>query len=207
VNGKPFVDWQLELLSRQGYRNFVFCISHQQEAIQEYLGDGSRWNVDITYSLDGTTQLGTGGAIKKALPLLGNKFAVLYGDSYLPIDFKKIERKFIESEVDALMAVYRNENKLDLSNVSFVANKLIAYEKGVNKLNMEHIDYGLTYMRAAVLENATLNSYLDLSEIFHELAKSSKLAGVEVFERFYEIGSINGLQDFSEYIGKVNHEL
>ena len=97
INGRPFVEWQLDLLVESGYSDFIFCISYKSEMIQEYLADGSRWGSRIRYSIDGETQLGTGGAIQKALPLLGDAFGVIYGDSYLPIDYSNVESEFLNS--------------------------------------------------------------------------------------------------------------
>jgi NDP-sugar pyrophosphorylase family protein len=200
INGRPFVDWQLDLLIKNGYSDFVFCISHKAELVQKYLGSGEDRGVKIRYSLDGEIQLGTGGAIQKALPLLGEKFAVIYGDSYLPIDFSKVENEFLESTNQAVMTVYKNHNLFDSSNVEFVNGKLMSYEKNANNPNMKHIDYGLTYFRHSVFSQFTDKSVFDLASCCHKLAKSGTLQGFEVFERFYEIGSIIGIAEFSDYL-------
>jgi NDP-sugar pyrophosphorylase family protein len=200
INDRPFVDWQLDLLIKNGYSDFVFCISHKAELVQNYLGNGDDRGVQIRYSLDGEMQLGTGGAIQKALPLLGEKFAVIYGDSYLPIDYSKVESEFLKSANQAIMTVYKNQNKFDTSNVEFVQGKLLNYEKNANNPNMNHIDYGLTYFRSSVFPEMTDGTVFDLASCCHKLAKSETLQGYEVFERFYEIGSIQGIAEFSDYL-------
>ena len=111
INGRPFVDWQLELLIKNGYSEFIFCISYKSDLVQEYLGNGRGRGISIQYSLDGRTQLGTGGAIQNALPKLGDKFGVIYGDSYLPTNYIAVERNFLNSRSQALMAVYKNQNQ------------------------------------------------------------------------------------------------
>jgi NDP-sugar pyrophosphorylase family protein len=207
IQGRPFVDWQLDLLAKNGYTDFIFCVSYKSEAVQEYLGDGSDRGVRIQYSLDGQTQLGTGGAIQNALPKLGAKFGVVYGDSYLPTNYFAIEQEFLSSRSQALMTVYENQNRFDSSNVEFVNGKLVNYEKGTNNKHMLHIDYGITLFRAAAFHPWRDQSSFDLSEVCHQLAKDRQLDGYQVFERFYEIGSIQGIEEFSQYLRRVPNEL
>ena len=206
ILGKPFVDWQLELLKKNGYSNVILCLSHKSMAIQEYLGDGSRYGIQIRYSIDGSTQLGTGGAIKKALPLLGKEFAVLYGDSYLPTDFWPIEEFFRKSSCLAVMAIYKNVNQFDKSNVELKSEGYLKYEKNQQSSKMNFIDYGLTYYRNSAFDQFESREAFDLAEVCRELSSRNQLQGVEVLERFYEIGSLSGIADFTEFLGKANHE-
>jgi NDP-sugar pyrophosphorylase family protein len=200
VNGRPFVDWQLDLLVKNGYSDFIFCVSHKSEAIQDYLGDGGSRGISIQYSLDGDTQLGTGGAIRKALPLLGSSFGVTYGDSFLPTDYLTIEKKFLSSKCMALMAVYENQNEFDASNVKYSDGKLIKYVKGSRDANMRHIDYGVTFFTEAAFVGWEERATFDLSEVCQNLTTRGHLEGFEVFERFYEVGSLKGIEDFSQYL-------
>lgn len=204
INGRPFIDWQLDLLIKNGYSDFIFCLSYKSEAVQQYLGDGSSRGVKFQYSLDGETQLGTGGAIQKALPMLGEAFGVIYGDSYLPINYFAVEKEFLNSRVRALMTLFENKDQFDLSNVEYLDGVLVNYEKGKNDKKMHHIDYGLTYFKEDTFSLWADQSAFDLSEFCHKLAKDGHLRGVEVFERFYEIGSVQGIKDFSEYLRKAS---
>lgn len=207
INGRPFVDWQLDLLIMKGFSDFIFCVSYKSDAVQEYLGDGKDRGVRIQYSLDGPSQLGTGGAVRNALPKLGEVFGVIYGDSYLPINYLAAEEHFLSSSSQALMTVYENQNHFDSSNVEFVDGKLINYEKGTKNKNMRYIDYGITFFRDAAFHKWRDQSEFDLSEVCHQLAKKNQLDGYEVFERFYEIGSLQGINEFSQYLRRVSHEL
>jgi MurNAc alpha-1-phosphate uridylyltransferase len=207
VNGRPFIDWQLELLKNQGYTDFVFCVSHKSDLVQKHLGDGSDNGLKIQYSFDGESQLGTGGAIKKALPLLGPVFGVIYGDSYLPINYSLVEQHFLNSQSKALMTVYKNQNQFDQSNVEFVHGKLLDYEKGTSNKKMHYIDYGLTLFKDIVFQSWPDQSSFDLSKVCNLLAKYNQLDGFEVYERFYEIGSVLGIEEFSGYLRKVSNEL
>ena len=204
INGRPFIDWQLDLLVRNGYSDFVFCVSYKSEIIQKYLGDGSSRGVNIEYSLDGETQLGTGGAIQKALPIIGDRFGVIYGDSYLPTNFLTAEQGFLNSKSQALMTVYENQNQFDNSNVEFLDGKVVDYEKASKNKNMHHIDYGITFFNRSVFCPWAGRSSFDLSKVCQQLAKEGQLDGFEVFERFYEIGSIQGIEEFTEYLRKAN---
>jgi NDP-sugar pyrophosphorylase family protein len=207
INGRPFVDWQLELLIANGYSEFVFCVSYKSDAVQEYLGYGQDRGVSIQYSLDGPTQLGTGGAIQNALPMLGETFGVVYGDSYLPTNYLAAEQSFMSSRSQGLMTDYENQNQFDSSNVEFVNGKLIKYEKGTKNKEMRHIDYGITFFREEAFRPWRGQSSFDLSEVFHQLASNSHLDGFEVFERFYEIGSIQGIEELSQYLRELSNEL
>ena len=202
INGKPFVEWQIELLRAAGYSEFVFCISYKSDQVQEHLGSGSKWGVDIQYSMDGEAQLGTGGAINKAIPKLGNEFAVIYGDSFLPTDYGQIETQFLNSTKPALMTVFQNLNALDKSNVEYQNGTLIEYAKGSTNPRMRHIDYGLSYFRSVVFDCYQSNACFDLAELSSKLAKTGKLEGFEVYERFYEIGSIEGLKELNTLLAK-----
>lgn len=207
INGKPFVDWQLDLLIKNGYSEFVFCVSYQSELVQRYLGDGSNKGIKIQYSMDGETQLGTGGAIQNALPLLGKSFGVIYGDSYLPINYSAIEEEFLNCNSQGMMTIYENKNQLDASNVEFVDGKLINYEKGSNDKRMLHIDYGITFFKESAFRPWMNQSIFDLSQVCHQLAVNDQLMGFEVFERFYEIGSVQGIKEFSRYLEESENEL
>jgi len=206
ICGEPFVDWQLRLLSKGGIERVVFCIAYKSEMIQDFVGDGSEYGIEVSYSEDGPTLLGTGGAIRKALPLLGDNFMVLYGDSYLPIDYKAVETAFYSARKPALMTVYRNDGAFDASNVVFTHGELQKYAKGDPVREMTHIDYGLSIFNASAFEPYPDGSPTDLSEICATLSTAGLLAGYEVHERFYEIGSLKGIEDFGEYIGR-NHDV
>ncbi len=200
VAGKPFIDHQLEYLRKQGVTSVVLCIGHLGEMIQELVGDGSRWNMQVRYSPDGSVLLGTGGALKQALPMLGEQFFVLYGDSYLPIDFAEVQTAFINSDRLGLMTVLRNQNLWDRSNVQFEDGQLIEYNKEVITPQMHYIDYGLGVLEASALSSYPSGIGLDLSRVYNELSLKKQLTGYEVLERFYEIGSHQGIADTRTYL-------
>jgi NDP-sugar pyrophosphorylase family protein len=207
ICGYPFAHWQTKLLAKAGVLEIVYCVAYKSEMIEEFLGDGSKYGVQIRYSHDGPKQLGTGGAIIKALPDLGNRFMVLYGDSYLPIDFSKVENRYEESHKPALMTVYANNGKFDSSNVDYTGGVIYRYQKGTESSEMTHIDYGLSCFDQEVFLNYNLDSPLDLAQVFTELASQKLLAGYEADERFYEIGSRQGILDFKAYVERNLSEL
>lgn len=199
VAGKPFVIRQLEHLRTQGITSIVLCVGHLGEQVQRVVGDGSAFGVTVKYSWDGPRLLGTGGALKRAIPLLGDQFFVFYGDSYLPIDFRAVERDYFACGKPALMTVLRNSDQWDRSNVAFRNGTITEYNKREPSAEMEHIDYGLGVLAASTLPQAPADQPFDLADVYHELSLRGRLAGFEVFERFYEIGSHNGLEDTIRY--------
>lgn len=202
VAGKPFIVRQLAYLRQQEITHVVLCLGYLGEQIKAVVGDGSAFDLDVRYSWDSRRLLGTGGALRQASQLLGDQFFVFYGDSYLPIDFRAVKRDFLASGKPALMTVLKNGDKWDKSNVLFRNGCIAEFNKRTPRPEMTHIDYGLGVVSASVLEKAPANEPFDLADIYHELSLRGLLAGHEVFERFYEIGSHEGLKEAVEYFRK-----
>lgn len=200
IAGEPFICHQLRYLKGQGIASVVLCIGYLGEMIQKRIGDGAEFGVRVSYSFDGPKLLGTGGAIKAALPLLGESFYVFYGDSYLPISFNSVENAYLKSKKFGLMTVLKNDNQWDKSNVIFQNNYLIEYNKDAIKPNMTYIDYGLGILSAKVFEDYSGFESFDLSKVYNQLSLKSQLYGYEVFERFYEIGSHQGILETEDYL-------
>ena len=200
VAGKPFIFHQLQYLRKEGIRKVVLCLGYLCEMIQEEVGDGSKFDLDITYSYDGDFLLGTGGSIKKALPILDENFYVLYGDSFLPIHFKPIEDFFFKCKKPALMTIILNENKWDKSNVMFKEKTLLEYNKKEPKSEMKFIDYGLGVLSKSLFNKYKEDAAFDLADLYHLLSIKNQLAGFEVNERFYEIGSHQGIKETELYL-------
>jgi NDP-sugar pyrophosphorylase family protein len=173
----------------------VLCVGHLGEMIERDFGDGREWGVKLEYSFDGPVLLGTGGALQKALPLLGEQFFVLYGDSYLPIEFRPIAETFQHSGKLGLMTVFHNQNRFDTSNVWFGDGEIKIYEKKNRVPQMEHIDYGLSILSAPAFRHYPQGTAFDLADVMQRLVQQKQLAGFEVKERFYEIGSPAGLAE------------
>jgi len=201
VAGKPFLTHQLELLHARGVRHVVLCVGHLGEMIQRDYGNEA-FGIKLDYSFDGAKLLGTGGAIKRALPMLGPEFFVLYGDSYLPIEYRPIAEFFQLSGKLGCMTVYRNEGKYDTSNVLFADGEIKVYDKKIRLQEMRHIDYGLSLFKAAAFDGYSSDQAFDLAEVMGKLVREKQLAGYEVRERFYEIGSPSGLAELDQLLGK-----
>ncbi|MBE2215904.1 MAG: nucleotidyltransferase family protein [Opitutaceae bacterium] len=195
VAGEPFFSHQLRLLRQAGLTRIVLCVGHLGEMIVDHYGDGSRWGMQLEYSFDGDRLLGTGGALIRALPRLGESFYVLYGDSYLPIDYAAVGRAFLDSGKQGLMTVYENRGRYDTSNVWFEDGNIRVYDKRTHLPEMHHIDYGLGLLRASALAAYPRDQVVDLAAVYGRLVAEDQLAGYEVAQRFYEIGSHEGLRE------------
>jgi NDP-sugar pyrophosphorylase family protein len=200
VAGQPFLAHQLRLLRGAGLKKVVLCVGYRGEMIEEQFGDGAAFGIELKYSFDGPDLLGTGGAIKKALPLLGERFLVLYGDSYLPIDYAAPARAFAQSEKLGLMTVFKNENRWEPSNVWFEADEIREYDKRNLRPEMKHIDYGLGFLRPSALAHRPEAAPFDLADLYQDLVREKQLAGYEVERRFYEIGSPQGLAELDSML-------
>ena len=199
VAGKPFIVRQLELLRRNGFRRVVLCLGYLGEMVREVVGDGRQWELRVDYAFDGDRLLGTGGALKRALPLLGEAFFVMYGDSYLDCNYGAVEDAFRASRKSGLMTVLRNENRWDRSNVLYESGRIVGYDKRKPSPAMQHIDYGLGILSARALEGYPEDSAFDLAAVYQDLLAKDELAGFEVAKRFYEIGSPDGLDETRAY--------
>lgn len=202
VAERPFIWWQLRYLKQQKIDQAVLCTGHMGEMIEHVVKDGRDFGLRVQYSPDGPTLRGTGGAIRNALPLLGERFFVLYGDSFLPIDFAAVQKFRERKESQALMTVLRNQDLWDKSNVVFQNGVLREYNKRLSKPEMTHIDYGLSILTAKAFEPYLSTTTFDLAELYEALALKGELVGYEVFERFYEIGSHQGLKETEEFLRK-----
>jgi N-acetyl-alpha-D-muramate 1-phosphate uridylyltransferase len=200
VAGRPFLEHQIELLKRNAVREIILCVGYLGEMIEERYGDGSSLGVQMRYSFDGPNLLGTGGAIKRASTLLPEAFFVLYGDSYLPVDYQAVASAFTEAGKQALMTVYGNADAWDTSNVLLEDGRIRLYSKREKLPEMRYIDYGLMVCTKRIFEDSPEAVHFDLADTLEELSRTGSLAGYEVKQRFYEIGSPAGLAELNRLL-------
>lgn len=203
VAGEPFISRQLRLAKREGVDKVVLCAGYLGEQIQEFVGNGERFGLRVSFSFDGPKLLGTGGALKKALSSLSEVFLVMYGDSYLDTSYAPIVDGFRRAGKKGLMAVYCNEDRWDKSNIEFNDGTVVTYDKKKQNTNMKFIDYGLVVLRAEVFETWPGNQPFDLADVYQRLVEEGQMAGYEVSERFYEIGSHQGLEETDQYLSET----
>jgi NDP-sugar pyrophosphorylase family protein len=203
VLGEPFIAHQLRLLKASGVEKVVLCAGHYGESLRDYTGDGKRFGLTVDYSFDGPALLGTAGAIRQALPLLGHEFFVIYGDSYLPCDYRTIANRFQAFRKQALMSVFQNDGQWDTSNVELSdEGAILAYEKKNRNPRMRHIDYGLGAFRALAFSRVPANESFDLAELYRQLLADGELCAYSVDQRFYEIGSIEGIKELTNFLSQ-----
>jgi NDP-sugar pyrophosphorylase family protein len=200
VAGRPFIDHQLDLLQRHGIRKIVLCLGYLGEMVQEHLGGGTSRGMELSYSYDGHQLLGTGGALRRALPLLGETFWVMYGDSYMDIDYAQVLAAFeAKPKALGLMTVLHNGGQWDKSNVIFRDGRLIRYDKRNPSPEMLHIDYGVALLRRAAAERIP-DHHFDLANLYTELVDQGLMIGYEVTTRFYEIGTPASWAEADEFL-------
>jgi MurNAc alpha-1-phosphate uridylyltransferase len=215
VAGRPFVDWQLERLAACGVRDVVLCVAHLGERIRAHVGDGARLGVRAVYSEEGPTLLGTAGALRAALGHLEPTFLVTYGDSYLPFDYSEPLRILdAHDDCDAVMSVFRNAGAWDASNVATDGEWVLRYEKGTGARtpgtgtganetvdpSLDHIDYGATALRRGVVELLPPGQPCGLDVVLRGVAERKRLRACVARERFFEIGSPEGLADLDRHL-------
>ncbi len=199
INGEPFIAHQLKLLKKNNITDVVICSGYLGEQIQNFVGNGANFGLNISYSFDGPNLLGTAGAIKKAINLLDDNFFVIYGDSYLPCNYLDIQHAYLNSNKISLMSVYKNHNKFDKSNVIYKNGNIVTYDKKNHTKEMQYIDYGLGIFNKKAFNIVPENNPYDLADLYQTLLKTNQLSAIEIAQRFYEIGSISGIKEFKKY--------
>ena len=202
IQGKPFLRYQLELLKQNGINRIILCLGYLSEQIERYFKNGEQLGLQLTYSLEEKGLLGTGGALRKALPFLDEEFLVLYGDSYLDFPYSEMLQHFYEIRPAALMLVYRNQNRWDKSNVVLENGYVRIYDKSRTYPGMVYIDAGLSVLTRKVVQEISETQLYDLAELYHSLADQKRLPAFEIKSRFYEVGSPAGLKDFAAHMEK-----
>jgi len=200
VAGRPFVDYQLDLLTKSKIDDFVFCVGYLGEKIQRHLGDGRAHGCNIRYSFDGPSLLGPAGALKRAEGLLRNQFFVTYGDAYLRAPYGDVMEALRSSGKLAVMSVYRNENRYGKSDIIVEGGAVVRYDKKDRVQGMDWINYGVTALRKEALHLIPKGEFCDEEAFYGSLIKRKELRAFEVRERFYEIGTTESLSEFEAYI-------
>jgi N-acetyl-alpha-D-muramate 1-phosphate uridylyltransferase len=203
VAGRPFVDWQLDKLASCGFDDVVMCIGHLGEQLRAHVEDGTRYGLRVRYSDEGEHQLGTAGAVRLALDLLDSIFLVTYGDSYLPFDYAgPLASLAAHSDCDGVMSVFKNDGKWDASNVIADDAWVLSYEKGTTDPRFDHIDYGAIALRREVIVQLPAKTFAGLEAIQHALAEKKRLRAFAAHDRFFEIGSPEGLATLANHLRK-----
>jgi NDP-sugar pyrophosphorylase family protein len=202
IEGKPFLEYQIGFLKKAGITDLVLCVGYLSEKIEQYFGEGHKFGVTIRYVHDGDKLLGTAGALKRAEPRLQETFFVMYGDSYLFLDFQGAYKQFKKSGKQALMVVYKNNNLYDKSNVAIENGMISRYDKTNSTGDLEYIDYGALIFNKTVLDLVPKDQIYPLERVIQNLIRRREISAFETTERFYEIGSYKGMDEFKQYIQK-----
>ncbi len=205
VAGRPFVDWQLDWLAAEHVDRVVCSIGHLGDMVRRHVGNGDRFGLEVAYVDEGDRPLGTAGALRLASDqgVLDPIFFVLYGDSYLPVRLRSVLEEYQRRRLPVLMTVYRNPGPLEHPNAVFEDGMVRRYEKGLvdPPPEMCFVDYGLSIWRREVIQKMVPSGeVVDLEVPFGLLSSSGQLAGYEVTDRFYEIGSAAGLRELEKYL-------
>jgi NDP-sugar pyrophosphorylase family protein len=203
VAGRTFIDHQLDLLYRSGIRSVVLCVGHLGEMLRDHVGDGAAYGLNARYSFDGDRLLGTGGAVRRALPLLGDLFWIMYADSYMEIDYRQVLADFdAHPKALGLMTGLHNAGQWDKSNVVFKNGQLLRYDKNANSPDMTYIDYGVAILKASAAQRLPADAPADLAQLYGKLVADGLMIGHEVKNRFYEIGTPASLAEADAYLRK-----
>jgi NDP-sugar pyrophosphorylase family protein len=198
VNDNAFVDYQMTLFKNAGITDIVFCIGHMGEMLEKHIGNGDHWGIKVSYSWEREKLLGTGGALKNAMHLLDTNFLLTWGDSFVRADYDTILNNHITSGFPISVAVFKNQDKWDKSNIDFRDGKVVVYEKNSLSKDLKYIDAGLSAFDRDFLEEIP-EGIVSLDKIWEKLSLEGRLGGIEIKDRFYEIGSEKGYKEFIKF--------
>jgi NDP-sugar pyrophosphorylase family protein len=205
VAGEPFIRHQLRLLGDGGFDDVVICVGYRGLLLEDEVATHTPLGMSVRCISDGERLRGTAGAIRRAIEhgLTDERFAVLYGDSYLLVNFADVWTLFDSEQYEALMTVWRTGSFED-SNAGVADGRVVVYRKGASVSNhpsMSHIDYGLGIVCAdAMLDLVPPGVSYDLADVYETLAANGRLQAYEVDERFHEIGSEAGLVELDRLL-------
>ena len=205
VAGRHFIERQLDWLARQDVRRVVLCIGHLGNQVRDFVGDGSQFGVDVIYVDEGEVLRGTAGSLRLAYDQnqLSPWFLVLYGDSYLDVSIPLVAKAFQAAGLPALMTVFKNDGVWEKSNAVFDGLLVTRYDKDRRDptARMTYVDYGLLAItRQTIADRIAPDAAVDLSNLLRALSAEGQLSGFEAHQRFYEIGSPEGLSDLEGFL-------
>ena len=205
IYNKPFIEYQINYLINQGIKNIIISVGYQGNKLINYFKNKKYKNANISFSKDGKSLVGTGGAVKKIMRKNKGIYYIIYGDSFLPIKFNQIKNAYLKSKNNSIIVIYKNNNKFDKSNVLLKRNKFI-YDKNNTLPEMHYIDYGLCILNSKVFDGYANKTKFELSDLYNRLTLMKKMSYKIVKKKFYEIGSYKGINNFKKYI-KYNEKI
>ena len=195
-NKKPFLYWQLLKFENEGVKKVLLCLGYKNKQIISFLKKIKFKKLKIKI-ISEKKPLGTGGAIKNCRKYLEPKFMITYGDSWLDFDLRKLNGKFNLQSKENLITVIRKEKvKPHKANLLIKKNKIIKYDK--NSVNFNFVDYGFMILSKKTLNNLKEHKF-DLSLIISNLIENKNIKLIKIEKKFYEIGSLKGIQEFKNY--------
>lgn len=205
IGEKYFIEHQIKLFNNAGFKDIIFSVGYKEKIIKDFIQQDKFQNINIRAISDGSTPLGTGGAVINALSEVKNEFFVTYGDSFLDIDFKSF---YLHSQkYECCMVTYQNHNKYDRSNCKYLKNGTLIYDKKAHDSDFDSIDCGMLYFKKSAFNNLNFPESFDLADLLAFKSKEGKLQGFEIHKRFFEIGSESGIQDLTKYLKEFeSHE-
>ncbi|MEK6772699.1 MAG: sugar phosphate nucleotidyltransferase [Bdellovibrionota bacterium] len=197
---QTFADFHLKWAYEQGFRRIFLSVGHLAEAIKEYCKDGSKWSLNISYLDDGSSPKGTGGAIALSLSHNFDYLAITYGDTMLTLNAGELFDHLLTTQnrnqnIKGLMTIYPLNIEGHIANASY-DNGLARYSKKEPNPDWKHIDYGFLFLQRDLVEGLPSSRPLDLAEPLADFCSKNKILAHICKERFWEIGSLESLQEF-----------
>jgi NDP-sugar pyrophosphorylase family protein len=207
IAGKPFLEYQIELLKRNGIGEATFCVGYLYEQIQNHFGSGEAWQIKINYSIE-EDLLGTGGAVKLAQRFVRETFLVLNGDTYLDIDLRQFTQFYNAKKANSggigAMALTEIDDARNYGSVTVNADhEILSFnEKSESIGRTKLINAGIYLLEPEIFNFIPPAEKISLEkETFPALLNNGhRLFGYETRSYFVDIGTPAGYQGFQQYV-------
>jgi D-glycero-D-manno-heptose 1,7-bisphosphate phosphatase len=202
VGGKPFLEHQLIMLREQGFKRVLLLLGYLPEIVQDYFGDGSRWGLEIEYSVTAVED-NTGRRVKLAESKLDDCFLLLYCDNYWPMPMDRMWRRFVEAGTPMMVTVYSNQDNytksvLKVDEAGFVS----VYDKKRKTPGLQGTEISYAIMRKELV-TAMPDGNVSLEEtIFPPLIAKHQLAAFVTHHRYYSVGDTFRLPITEQFLAR-----
>ena len=200
IDGRPFLQYVLEFIQSCISIDVLLLVGYLGSKIEAYFADGSDFALNINYSYE-QSPLDTAGALKNAERKLQDEFVLLYGDTYLPINYKRLLRAFHQRNCLGMMTVYNNCRQISSNNTAVSKTGMVVGYNKDNSSGMTHLDAGVMVFKKEIVRFIPKHKVCSLEKaILPKLIKARQLYAFVTNKRFYDIGSNEGLLKIKEVL-------
>lgn len=206
VNGKPFLEYLIELLKENGIKEVLILTGYLADKIEKYFGDGSNFGISIKYSYtpflnERGKENESGIRLKNAQNLLDDLFLLLYCDNFWPLNLRQLTNFFKTHPSDALVTVYSNLDNSTKNNM-LIDDKgyVIKYDKKRQEKNLNGVDIGFFIINKMILRFLPKSNSQFEKVILPKLIQTRRLSAYSTQHKYYSISDLQRVKLLERYL-------